>query len=156
MKSLLRHWILQTFRLPKMIGKISLHFHAQLVHLTAHMCKFSNQGSTEITIFAVKDLQPLMLRQLVMLLKDLQVFRLIGQDLYMNLEELRLGSSDGQFRDRCLIVGWWGLKHRSLANDTLQRAIKCSSRGSEIKILLKWMTIQFRLTILYLFCWFFK
>ena len=28
------------FRLPKMICKISLHFHAQLVHLTAHMCKF--------------------------------------------------------------------------------------------------------------------
>ena len=69
-----------------MIGKISLHFHAQLVHLTAHMCKFSNQGSTEMNIFAVKDLQPLMPRQLVMLLKDLQVFRQIGQDLYMIAE----------------------------------------------------------------------
>ena len=36
--------------------KISLHFHAQLLHLTAHMCRFSNQGSTEINIFVVKDL----------------------------------------------------------------------------------------------------
>ena len=43
-------------QLPKMIGKISLHFHAQLVHLAAHMCKFSNLGSMEMNIFVVKDL----------------------------------------------------------------------------------------------------
>ena len=66
-------------RLPKTIGKISLHFYAQSVYLTAHMCKFSNQDSTEMNIFVVKDLQPLMFRQFVMLLKDLQVFRKLAR-----------------------------------------------------------------------------
>ena len=54
-----------------------------------------------------------------MLLKDLQVFRQIGQDLYMIAEfgDLRRGSSDGQFLDRCLycwvmrvmasLLGYW-------------------------------------------------
>ena len=37
-------------------------------------------------MFVVKDLQTLMVRQLVMLLKDLQVFLQIGQDLYMIAE----------------------------------------------------------------------
>ena len=39
-----------------------------------------------MNIFVVKDLQPLMFRQLVMLLKDLQVFREIDQNLYMIAE----------------------------------------------------------------------
>ena len=69
------------FWLPKMIGKISLHFHAHLVHLTAHMCKFSNQGSTEMNIFVVKDLHPLMFMQLVMLLKDFTCIHLSSRAL---------------------------------------------------------------------------
>ena len=32
------------------LQNISLHFHVQLVHLTAHTCKFSNQVSTEMNI----------------------------------------------------------------------------------------------------------
>ena len=63
-----------------------LHFHAQSVHLTTHMCKFSNQGYTEMNKFVAKDMQPLMFRQLMMLLKDLQVSWQIGQDLYMIAE----------------------------------------------------------------------
>ena len=38
------------FQAAKDDWQISSHFHVQLVHLIVHMCKFSNQGSTEMNI----------------------------------------------------------------------------------------------------------
>ena len=64
------------FAFPCAIGALDC-THVQILKPGLHVDEY---------IFFVKDLQPLMFRQLVMLLKDSQVFRQIGQDLYMIAE----------------------------------------------------------------------